>query len=394
MTPPGARRIIGLDVLRCAAIGAVLLTHGFPFLYSWVPSVTLPGGWTFHLYHLGQLGGCGVELFFVLSGFLIGRILLEVGPRLAEGSELFRFYARRWFRTLPNYYLFLAVNLAFLLWVFPEPVPWSRIPRYLAFLQTFTANRAVFFPESWSLCIEEWFYLLFPLLVALALRLCRRVSVAFLTVGLVMYLASTAGRFGYAAAHPAYTWAVDLREIVVVRFDAVMTGVLAAWVLWRFPSAFGRAPRLTALAGLVLLCWCYGTFYSHGGDNETLFARTVRFNLFSLGFALLLPAANRLRATRFGWFNAATEALARWSYSMYLVQLPLSWLIRARWFPRYDSSRAQGYVAYLTLVAGTVLISAAVYTAYERPVMKLRDRFSFSRVNPRAGHQPIVVQPQ
>ena len=111
-------RIIGLDVLRALAIGGVVLSHGLVFLYPHVPALEL-GGARLGLYHLGHSGYYGVELFFVLSGFLIGGILLGVGPRLAGGAELLRFYCRRWFRTLPNYYLFLLVNIAFLLWIFP-----------------------------------------------------------------------------------------------------------------------------------------------------------------------------------------------------------------------------------------------------------------------------------
>ena len=104
MSSPSTR-VIGLDILRCCAILGVLVAHGLTFLYPHVPPIPI-GDWTFLLGYLGHGGFYGVELFFVLSGFLIGRILLRTGDRLSEPSELLRFWSRRWFRTLPADLLF------------------------------------------------------------------------------------------------------------------------------------------------------------------------------------------------------------------------------------------------------------------------------------------------
>jgi peptidoglycan/LPS O-acetylase OafA/YrhL len=389
MAPVTARRVVGLDFLRCCAIGCVLLAHGLTFLYPHVGGVLLWPGFGLSLYDLGHLGSFGVELFFVLSGFLIGGILLGVGPRLAEGAELLRFYCRRWFRTLPNYYLFLLINIAFLLWIFPQPIPWGQAARYLVFLQTFTGRHTFFFLESWSLCIEEWFYLIFPLLVFLVLRMRRNVTFAFLLVIVALYLASSIGRFFYAA-NPANTWADDIRETVLIRFDALMTGVLAAWVASRHPGAFARAPRLCALAGAALLLFCYCTCYWYNADNETLFAKTVRFNLISLGFALFMPLGAGAQATRSAWFNASAESFARWSYSMYLVHLPIHRLLRERWFPKNQTSALQGCLAFGAFLAGTIVLSALIYRFFERPATRMRTRFAFSR-EPAAPGPPVPV---
>ena len=103
-------RLIGLDLLRCFAIGGVVLSHSLGFIYPYVPAVNLGFLGQLHLYHLGHLGFYGVELFFVLSGYLIGGLLVRQGEELSKVTELKRFYLRRWFRTLPNYYLFLGIN--------------------------------------------------------------------------------------------------------------------------------------------------------------------------------------------------------------------------------------------------------------------------------------------
>lgn len=106
-------RKIGLDFLRCLAIAMVLLSHVGSLAAALWPGILFRG----------FLGFLGVEIFFVLSGFLIGGILFRQDAYLAGSRGLIAFYLRRWFRTLPNYYLFWLstswptsiLNTAFLL---------------------------------------------------------------------------------------------------------------------------------------------------------------------------------------------------------------------------------------------------------------------------------------
>src|SRR5690606_11073676 len=101
-----------------------------------------------------HFGGYGVELFFVLSGFLIGTILLRAFRKEFGVNELRYFWMRRWLRTIPAYYAALA--FAF----------WSKEafdPSYLILIQVPVTGNSSILPVAWSLAIEEWFYLLFPL---------------------------------------------------------------------------------------------------------------------------------------------------------------------------------------------------------------------------------------
>src|ERR1700730_16180708 len=95
-------RVFGLDLLRAAAIMSVICAHGFVVLYPHLVGV---------LGIFGHGGFYGVELFFVLSGFLIGQILIRQGPALDRAANVAVFYVRRWFRTLPLFFLFLAINV-------------------------------------------------------------------------------------------------------------------------------------------------------------------------------------------------------------------------------------------------------------------------------------------
>src|SRR5689334_25429303 len=114
--------------------------------------------------YLIYFGSMGVEIFFVLSGFLVGRIFLEAIARTSfSWATVKYFWTRRWFRTLPAYYLafFASVLFAYLInhWAILS-VPSNYL--YLVFLQNFFTRSPDFFGHGWSLSVEDWFYLLLP----------------------------------------------------------------------------------------------------------------------------------------------------------------------------------------------------------------------------------------
>jgi peptidoglycan/LPS O-acetylase OafA/YrhL len=360
-------RSFGLDLLRCCAIGGVVFSHGMSFIYPYVPALPLGGGFALHLYHLGHFGSFGVELFFVLSGFLIGGIIWRDQEEIKQGPGLRRFYVRRWFRTLPNYYVFLLFNVC----VFAH---WAQLPPFLLFGQNLWANHVTFFPESWSLAVEEWFYLLFPLAFFGLSKMAARSRNVFLVAGVSFYLFSTLLRCAYAS-RPENDWAGIIRVIVLIRFDAIMTGVLAAWLAAQAPALFAAAPRLKAFAGAALAGFCYCTLYWHNAHNETFFARTFRFNLISLGFALLLPWAVRARA-RWTALAAPVRWIAIWSYAMYFLNLPVWYFLSHVAFPSSAHSPVQAWCAFAAMQLGVVALAALWYAGFERPMTALRDRFS------------------
>ena len=154
-----SKRIFGLDILRALAIVCVLFAHLlwiFPEARGWTPT-------------LMQLGGImSVELFFVLSGFLIGGLLLRMylNPDFHR-NQLRYFVIRRWFRTLPNYYLVLLINIVLFL-IFGDVLP-KDLWKYFLFLQNATGSMGSFFSESWTLPIEEAAYILGPVILFLLL---------------------------------------------------------------------------------------------------------------------------------------------------------------------------------------------------------------------------------
>jgi peptidoglycan/LPS O-acetylase OafA/YrhL len=150
--PAEKNRVFGLDILRATAIVLVLAAHTWPTkAYQQWP----------HAFAV-----LGVELFFVLSGFLIGGILIRLAEegRLRTLRDVWGFWRRRWFRTLPNYYLFLGLHLVWRTWVLGFPDQVATNWEYLFFVQNLRIRRPSFFPRrgAWRLkngstCYSRWF---------------------------------------------------------------------------------------------------------------------------------------------------------------------------------------------------------------------------------------------
>jgi peptidoglycan/LPS O-acetylase OafA/YrhL len=363
-------RVFGLDLLRAAAIMMVVCSHGFVVLYPHFGDA---------LGVFGHGGFYGVELFFVLSGFLIGQILIRAGVELSKAGNIAFFYTRRWFRTLPLFFLFLIVNVVFERLFRAHDVGLGEALSHGFFLRNLTAFQMTFFPESWSLAIEEWFYLLFPAALWLGLKTTKRFDAVFLSAAFGFLAFSTVARM-ITATDPAATWSEELRMVVIYRFDALMIGMLGAWLATRFPKAWLRSAFFCALAGLVLLVAMYATLWkfenghlAFGDDNY--FARTFRFTLVSLGFALLLPWASAWKLAAENAGSTAVRKIALWSYSLYLVHLPLFLLVSHAGFgPDRPMPLPKALTSFAFQIGGAIMLSAFLYRFFETPCTRLRER--------------------
>jgi peptidoglycan/LPS O-acetylase OafA/YrhL len=208
----GGGRLAGLDLLRAGAIVAVLLMHLLNREFT-ARHLVQPG-WS------GSLGYFGVELFFILSGFLIGRILIGIAANKPGPRDWALFLVRRWMRTLRLYFLWLVV----LLTVTPPANFVATAAHYVTFTQNLTWPMGDWFPVSWSLAVEEWFYLLFSFV--LLLLAAARVRGAVLWTCLLFVTVPLAGRIFLIP--PDAPFDVGMREVALVRLDAIAWGVIAA----------------------------------------------------------------------------------------------------------------------------------------------------------------------
>lgn len=148
------QRNIGLDIARCAAMAMVWICHSGYFSVG----ISYP--------FLSFAGVLCVDIFFVLSGLLVGKSLILAVTDRSPGPALKRFYINRMVRTIPIYYLMLLVTTA----VYGEPVSLS----YFVFLHNYQADLTGFLPQAWSLSVEAWFYFLVPPIFWILVRLFSR----------------------------------------------------------------------------------------------------------------------------------------------------------------------------------------------------------------------------
>lgn len=364
-----ARRVFGLDFLRAFAIAAVVLAHGSTVIYQHLPKC----------YGLiGHGGFYGVELFFVLSGFLIGQILIRDGAQLGHASGLAVFWVRRWFRTLPLFLLFFGVNFLLFWGVFGSEFGAIELLQHAFFLRNFAGLHITFFLEAWSLAVEEWFYLLFPATLWLALRVQKRFDRAFLTTAAAFFFFSTIARV-ISAGQPHADWSSSQRMTVIFRFDALMFGIGAAWIAERFPIGWRKWRTGCVVGGVVLLTVMYASLWQHTAQGfsfgpDTPFARTFRFTFVSLGFALLLPWFAQWQVARETFASTAARRLALWSYALYLAHMPVFTLAAHFLAADKQPTLARAAPLFIAQLAIAIGLSAFLYRYFERPVTRLRER--------------------
>jgi peptidoglycan/LPS O-acetylase OafA/YrhL len=258
------RHIPELDGLRGAAIVLVLFYH-----YCYLTDLAQPPNLFTRLGRSFGLGWAGVDLFFVLSGFLIGGILLD-----ARTSPLYfkTFYARRFFRIVPLYYLWIGIYFVLTLSRFSiylkqvggVPEEFSIVPIYALFVQNMTRNLHSSFGTAWlaalwSLAVEEQFYLFMPLAVRFLTR--RRLSLLLLTavfgspiVRILVFRVSTAHAIQYMLAP--------------CRADALSMGVLLA-IGWRNEVWKARVlNHRKALFGVTLLLFSAVVYIGYAAPSS------------------------------------------------------------------------------------------------------------------------------
>ncbi len=364
------QRQFGLDVLRATAALMVVLAHGMMYAAASIPALILPGV---------ILATLGVEIFFVLSGFLIAPGLFAVAQGRMTAS---RFWLRRAWRTLPSYYIFLAINLLIAAWFAPERVPDIR---YVFFSQSLVAPPAsAFFAESWSLAVEEWFYLSAAIAAALSFRfggLSGQAGAQFRGWLWLLVLLSPVARAAWSVAQ-GYEWDAGLRKLTLFRLDAIAIGVLtAAQVRGGISSAASRRCALWGVALCVLAIAYISYVVSAGYYFAPIIALgpaisgALALSAIGVGAALLLPAASMLqRPQRAKPLAQAVSQIALWSYALYLCHFPLL-LLFDHFYPgmraREPRSMGVGLTAWLVLV---VVAAGFFYRNVEKRFLALRDR--------------------
>ena len=374
---PGSQRVLELDGLRGFAILVVLLDH---YLGSY-ENTDFSHYWL--IFFRGfSVGRVGVDLFFVLSGFLIGGILLES----RDSANYFRtFYLRRVHRILPVYYswiLLYLIGLGILHFFAPAvsltSADSSNAFRYFPFLQNFFPHKThlewVWLGVTWSLAIEEQFYLFAPLVVRyVPVRRLPALLVAVVLLAPVLRLLVLLGPVDYHYIAASST---------PCRADALALGMLAAlaWRSERFhrflrknPSFLRRVLLFFFVAVELVMRWMFKPL--------GVFVGTVGYSTLALFFLALLLFVLACRESWLAGFMrlGPLRELGTVSYCVYIIHVPVLYVIHRVLLhstPRIDSLLRAAVTLLATLV--TLGIAALSWHFMEKPLIKRGHRFVYT----------------
>ena len=363
-------RLPGLDTLRAVAIAVVMVFH----LQGLLPDLFDP---------IGRFGWMGVDLFFVLSGYLIGSQLLKP-VRDGRGVFLLEFYRNRAYRILPVYLVVLALYVFWPLW--REAPGMSPLWQFLTFTENFFIDYSVnhAFSHAWSLCVEEHFYLLLPVIV---LVMSRRAK-AWKTIALLAFLVALGIAIrSYVYFHVLLPLGPDrdafspryIERIyypTYTRLDGLLAGVALALMRifrpGRWSAILRRSNGLLAggVALMALTLWLFA-------DRVSTLGNIVGYPVMAVALGLLVMAA----ADRECWFGRlrvpGAKQVATLAFSLYLTHKEVAHLDE-RWLPKIMDAR--DWKTVLVLIVTCLAVAALFYFAIERPFLALRDRRAGRRV--------------
>ncbi|MDC7825597.1 acyltransferase [Pseudomonas sp. BLCC-B13] len=363
-----ANRLFGLDICRTIACLAVVFGHMLG--HSSPPTL---------IYSLGFVGSFGVDLFFCLSGFLIGRILLKESANWHNQREagLLRFWHRRWMRTLPLYFFFFLVSLKY---DWKGATSLTEQYPYIFFAQNFAWPMTDFFRLSWSLAVEEWFYYSFPLLILLLIGLGANSRQSSALAIIAFTLTPLVFRLMMPESFPRPD---DAKYIVIYRLDAIGYGVLAAYIFMFHKNIFDKLARYwiipSSMALGIMLMAKNG--YPWREANTTFTA--LYFTASGIIFAALIPFFYKLRPTNSNLINRFVELTSLISYSIYLGHI-FAFILVIKLLNisgLYDSIYPNAWLLYPTFTACVYLLATLTYQLIEKPFLRLRDtKISLSKI--------------
>lgn len=359
------KKLNGLDHLRAIAILLVFLIH-YNKMFAhpkWFEQVS-------------AFGWIGVDLFFVLSGYLISSQLF-LSIKNTNTFSYKSFFVKRFFRIIPAYLFTLAVY--FLIPVAREKEALQPFWKFILFIQNLNIDRRVHstFSHAWSLCVEEQFYLLLPLTLFLLLWFKQFKKGIYILIGLfvagffIRYYLHT--NFVSAFADNKDYWAIWYRYIYYPtynRLDPLLVGVLiAAMQTWktRFNLFIEQKGNWLLPVGLLVLLVSYWSSKTEMTITHSVFA----FPLVAVAFGFILIAAISPKSFLYKIESWVTKQVAVLSYSIYLIHkitIHLTQLLL-----KNMSVDIEGNFTLLLSITTTIIVAYSMHQLIEKPFLKLRD---------------------
>ena len=361
------QKLYGLDHLRALAIILVFFFHyqisifGHP---AWLPSLV-------------KLGWTGVDLFFVLSGFLISSQLFHQIKQ--RGEICFKvFFLKRFFRILPAYWVVVAIY--FCIPSFREKEALPTLWKFLTFTQNIGLDLKATgtFSHAWSLCVEEHFYFFLPLILFLLqlVKFSRKalyLLVAFFMLGFICRLYSWNHCYlPHIDAEDSWMWWYKYMYYPTYnRLDGLLIGVSLAALHqfspggWSKISKYGNAMiclSLAVLTGAYFLCY----------DESSYYASIFGFPLVALAYGLLVAGAISPDSFLYKWQSKTTTFIATLSYAVYLTHKGVIHITQSL-ITTYTDIDKDSSLMMLICIISCLAAGLALNLSIEKPFLKLRE---------------------
>jgi peptidoglycan/LPS O-acetylase OafA/YrhL len=348
------KRSFGIDLVRALSILLVMLRH-----YGYA------NGFNFGTY--------AIEYLFVISGFLIGQILFNdfYSSSIIEPASLKRFMIRRWFRILPMYYFALMIKF-----IVHPAVGWN-ILYYIFFLQNHFYGIS-FYLETWTLVIDEWFYLITPVLLFVFMRFVsmKKAPVALFVAGIILVINIARAAWVY---HSNASWE-NLNGNVPFRQDTLLIGVLLAFVKMHYRPVFDKMNArnfflISMLAFSGYITMMYTLRIPTNTVNNFFWTRTINFSLCSLIIVISLPYIENsilaFKSLRMKLINRMVVWGSKLSYALYLMHFGVYEATIYLFSPLKIDIKWMGLIA----IPLSVLVSYVLYLYLEKTFLIIRDKY-------------------
>lgn len=359
-----SKRIFGLDFLRSLSILLVLFSH-----ISWIYNSDGIIG------KMQDFSGLiGIELFLMLSGYLVGSIILkQFLTQQYTFKEVSNFVKRRLFRILPSYYLILLVNIIIAICVGLSISEWWK---YFLFVQNFSTPIPPLFPESWSLPIKELSYILVvAILFAFAkqIRLNFRKSF-FLWIVYGLLTLSVVLKIIYHFENPDFSllkWTAEVRSVVIYRIDSVMFGILFGYYYAEYNDFFQKKSFSMLLIGILFLLFFIVLLLFFNLNTLAWFWNIIALPFISLIVLCFLPALLMWKKASEKISNLVTF-LCNLSYSVYLIHYSIVLFLMKYFIDTSTFSILQLHIFTLVYLLITFTLGYFFYTYFEKPINTFR----------------------
>lgn len=360
-----AEKFYGLDHLRALAIFLVFFFHYF----------ILSGGEPKWLPDYAKFGWTGVDLFFVLSGFLISsQLFLKI--KQGEKISYKEFFLKRFFRIIPAY--LIVVGIYFIVPIFREKESLPPIWKFLTFTQNFGTNLKDFgtFSHAWSLCVEEHFYFFLPII--LILLQAKNLFKKSYWLLLILFLFGFAIRiyswnnFYMPKINDENSWLYWYKFIYYPtynRLDGLLVGVSIAGIYQFLPNLWNKIARFGNLNIIMSIIFLTCAFFLCN-EQQTFYASIFGFPLIAIGYGFLVIGAISPKSFLFKWKSKTTTFIATLSFALYLTHKGIIHITQKL----LENTKLESNTI-LIICIGTIIIGAYLLNLIiEKPFMKLRNR--------------------